>query len=236
MTGWKPKGAHWMLTKNEHQPDLVDFLLIGKQGEQIRDVRKLKYTGLDLEVKLPGICRVCQSYENLAGVDFFSFSGEEKMKKWKETGGGIHNREISFLNLVKELPEPTKPRFLCVGAEGYLLGNDMDQLVHRPSEATLENFISITSLIVWPPSIENQGQGRISYFSGGDSFSNTESKLSAWLGNTRVRVIKASHHGARSSTPPAMLQSMKPSKFIISAGFEHGHPSKCVLVHILTTC
>ncbi|KAJ5725997.1 uncharacterized protein N7483_007354 [Penicillium malachiteum] len=235
---WKPKGAHWLLTRNKTHSDLVDFLLLCTGKKPFQDMRRMKFKDVDLAVKLPGICRMCENYENLAGVDFFSVYDEEKMQNWKKGGGGIHERQITFTKLLEELPNPEKPRFLCVGAEGYVLGDNMAQVVHRPSEATLENFISICSLIVWPPTQDPKTDARASYFSGGDSFNNTESKLATWLAGTRVRVIKASHHGARSSTPSAMLESMKPSKFIISAGFEHGHPSKslCVLLHILNNC
>lgn len=228
-TKGKPKGRHWMLRKND--ANIVDFLLLKKKDDNTwyRDLKRFTKNQVS-QYKyewIPDICRVCEGYENLAGVDFFSpFPSQPNQRLF---AAGVYNQNITFqalLDTLRILNDP-RPRFLCVGAEGYIMGLPMSaQNVTKPSEATLENFISIMSLIVWPAHTTNDNQARVSYFSGGDSFQGTESRLSAWLGNTHVCVVKASHHGSHSSTPSAMLENMKPSKILISAGYEYGHPSK----------
>ncbi|RAO68272.1 uncharacterized protein BHQ10_004284 [Talaromyces amestolkiae] len=233
----KPKGRHWMLRKNlddRDDPNLVDFLLLKKKDDNTwyRDLKRFTKNQSSQYIYdwIPRICRVCEGYENLAGVDFFSpFPSNPNERLF---AANIHNQDITFqqlLDLLSEMDNP-QPRFLCVGAEGYVMGSRKNtQNVTKPSAATLENFISIMSLIVWPAHETNNDQARVSYFGGGDSFQGSESRLSAWLGNTHVCVVKASHHGSHSSTPSAMLENMKPSKVIISAGYEYGHPNWTII-------
>jgi len=89
----------------------------------------------------------------------------------------------------------------------------------------MENHISIISIIIWLKSDRNNNEGRISYLTGGDSHSETEAKMKSLLGDRNIPVIKASHHGSRTSTPFDLLSHVRPDKIIIAAGYEHGHPS-----------
>ena len=65
----------------------------------------------------------------------------------------------------------------------------------------------------------------------GDIEREGEEFLVAHLDKAQVAVLKAAHHGSRDSTSDALLESIKPTVAIISAGFEnlYGHPHAEVL-------
>ena len=65
----------------------------------------------------------------------------------------------------------------------------------------------------------------------GDIEREGEEYLVAHLDKAQVAVLKAAHHGSRDSTSDALLESIKPTVAIISAGFEnlYGHPHAEVL-------
>lgn len=71
------------------------------------------------------------------------------------------------------------------------------------------------------------------FYFGGDLTSDIENKLS--MGDD-ITVLKASHHGSKSSTSNAFLQKTVPRDVIISTGVNnrYGHPHKDVIESILS--
>ena len=69
------------------------------------------------------------------------------------------------------------PKFLCINAEGCVLGNQSNPADPRNQNAldvggaTLENYISIISVILWPAS------ERLSLLMAGDAYHSTKKKL-----------------------------------------------------------
>jgi glyoxylase-like metal-dependent hydrolase (beta-lactamase superfamily II) len=219
-----PKGRHWRLQRNETSHNL-EVAMIKASAKKI-------FIGLTNRPKatriwLKGICKVVEGFENLWGIDVFSDLDKDNnhIRIGEDVLEGVKDANINNVMNLLEKDGKTAPVFLLVGAEGYLIGEEknMERLL-EPSGETLENFISIVSLIIWPPNPENK-VGRVSYFNGGDTDKNTEAKLATWMDKTPVRVYKTSHHGAYTATPPVVLQTLKPEKVLISAGYEFGHPS-----------
>jgi len=71
------------------------------------------------------------------------------------------------------------------------------------------------------------------FYFGGDLTSTIENKLPV---NDNITVLKASHHGSKSSTDEAFLQKTLPRDVIISVGVDnrYGHPHKEVIENILS--
>jgi beta-lactamase superfamily II metal-dependent hydrolase len=93
------------------------------------------------------------------------------------------------------------------------------------THATGDNYVSIMMLLVFIPRVQN-GSMHVSLFAGGDAHMETENQVVDFLQQHTVEVVKAGHHGARTSTSAMLLKRLQPNKFIISAGHEYGHPSK----------
>lgn len=228
-----PKGRHWRLQRNETSHNL-EVAMIKASAKKI-------FTGLTNRPKatriwLKGICKVVEGFENLWGIDVFSDLDEDNnhIRIGKVDLEGVKDANINKVMELLKKNGKTAPVFLLVGAEGYLIGEKKNmECLHEPIGETLENFISIVSLIIWPPSSKNK-EGRVSYFNGGDTDKKTEEKLATWMAMRPVRVYKTSHHGAYTATPPVVLQTLKPKKVLISAGYEFGHPSMSFSIPLAT--
>lgn len=72
--------------------------------------------------------------------------------------------------------------------------------------------------------------GDVSLILTGDGGAEAERGMAARLAPARVRILKAGHHGSRSSTWPAFLDAVRPSAALISAGRGnvYGHPAPAV--------
>lgn len=116
------------------------------------------------------------------------------------------------------------PVLLCVGAEGNVMGCKTVPI----TAGTGDNYVSIMVLLIWIPRIPD-GPMHVSLFAGGDAHMATEDLVIDFLQGHCVEVIKAGHHGARTSTSANLLKSLQPNHFIISAGHEYGHPSRLSL-------
>ncbi|OJJ42076.1 hypothetical protein ASPZODRAFT_20802 [Penicilliopsis zonata CBS 506.65] len=221
-----PKGRHWRLGKNA-KGDHVEVVMVKNSSTSIyTGISARSYKELDW---LPGICKLVERFENLWGMNVFTGLPINKtpLEGRSDAQGGT---DVTIKDVMGQLKDDKMPVFLIVGAEGYIMGEKKEMKnLREPVGETLENFISIVSLIVWPPSAENGKKGRVSYFNGGDTDKNTEERLAKWMAGTTVRVFKTSHHGAYTATPPAVLKKLQPDKVLISAGFEYGHPSWVVL-------
>jgi hypothetical protein len=126
-----------------------------------------------------------------------------------------------------------RPGMFIVGANRLILGTDdpqlaLTQVTSRGGRVgvidklpTETNQRSIATMIIWP-------SGRMSAYFAGDLDYKDETGIVKWMGadGTRVTVptVKASHHGASTSTPTITLTNFKPKNFILSAGVSHGHP------------
>lgn len=129
-----------------------------------------------------------------------------------------------------------RPRFVCLGAGGYCIGQNKAFKV-KPSR----NETSILSLLYWPST--NRG----SYWTGGDGFPSLTEHLAAkffkdtGLFHKPIKVVKLDHHGssrefsnvANTSKISAtflaepfftMTVSANPSKIIVTPGDDYGHP------------
>ncbi|KAM0544226.1 hypothetical protein ACHAPJ_011915 [Fusarium lateritium] len=124
------------------------------------------------------------------------------------------------------------PILLCIGAMGNVLGCNT---VPITTHATGDNYASIMVVLLWLPSTSIQNDPpRASLFIGGDAYQDTEELAAVFLEQVTVEVMKASHHGSRSSTSVTLLKALMPNKFIISAGNEYGHPSWQIIAFLLT--
>ncbi|KAF4440704.1 hypothetical protein FACUT_3242 [Fusarium acutatum] len=125
-----------------------------------------------------------------------------------------------------------RPILLCIGAMGNVLGCNT---VPIAKHATGDNYASIMVVLLWLPSTSIQNDPpRASLFIGGDAYQDTEELVAVFLEQVTVEVMKASHHGSRSSTSVTLLKALMPNKFIISAGNEYGHPSWQIIAFLLT--
>ncbi|KAF4501986.1 hypothetical protein FAGAP_1777 [Fusarium agapanthi] len=124
------------------------------------------------------------------------------------------------------------PILLCIGAMGNVLGCNT---VPIAKHATGDNYASIMVVLLWLPSTSiPDDPPRASLFIGGDAYQDTEELAAVFLEKVPVQVMKASHHGSRSSTSVKLLKALMPNKFIISAGNEYGHPSWQIIAFLLT--
>ncbi|KAK7419843.1 hypothetical protein QQZ08_010677 [Neonectria magnoliae] len=187
--------------------------------------------------------------DNLLGLDMFSGQLFNDSKDIPKFGSDDESYRITnvcaafktrFGNLGGEpsygltngytlLAEAKRPLLICIGAMGQVMGS-----VSKPiTEATGDNYASIMMVIVWVPNTPTLNPSHVSLFSGGDAHMDTEDLVLQFLQGYQVEVIKAGHHGARTSTSARMLKMMRPNKFIISAGKEYGHPSWQLLAFLL---
>lgn len=209
------KGAHYMLMSSE--AGFVDFALY----DSFESLNKKKnQSPNDIVTK---VCKYKDGFQNIIGVDYF-FPGDDR---YQAANSRLSSLLFNLKTSSTAKQNSKRPRFLCIGAEGSIIGAPDPRLQNRLSTAgaTAENFISLISIIVWP------ADGRISLLTAGDAHHITEDNLAKFLRDDagvapHIPVIKASHHGAISSTPPELLLRTKPQKIIISAGMEYGHPSE----------
>jgi hypothetical protein len=186
---------------------------------------------------------VVEKSPQLLGLDFFTgcrFQGDTPVYGEDQAGYRIHGVCEAFREGYTSnsptygLPtygldpddkwDAKYPVLLCVGAEGNVMGCARKNITH----ATGDNYVSIMMLLIWLP--RKTGAWHVSLFAGGDAHMETENQVVDFLEGCTVEVIKAGHHGARTSTSARLLKRLQPNKFIVSAGHEHGHPSKCLSV------
>lgn len=76
--------------------------------------------------------------------------------------------------------------------------------------------------------------GRVSILLTGDAGAAVEPSLAAQLSPARLRILKAGHHGSRTSTSQALIDAARPAAALISAGRGnfYGHPSAEVLARL----
>ncbi|KAJ5682777.1 hypothetical protein N7462_005942 [Penicillium macrosclerotiorum] len=174
----------------------------------------------------PRICKIVAGWDQLRGRDFFS--GESKIDNdvasipFKDLVKGIAGTpaflcvgaEGYLLNKARENQnqrrETHKKTVAAAKNNRKAAQNERPPETAKPWTAngdTWENYISIMSLIVWPPSPRNGENGRISYFCGGDANAVSEKELAEWLDGYSVAVLKASHHGAHTATPRSCSRS-----------------------------
>ena len=211
------KDAHYTLRPSG---DSVDIWLY-QSIDSLHAPKKEKLPG----AKLLRICKRLDGCASLKGRDFFSPRDD-----YRNTTADATLR--SLLGDIKTKGNQKCPKFLCIGAEGCVLDNQSNPADPRNQNtldiagATLENYISIISIIVWPAS------KRLSLLTASDAYHSTETKSREFLRKNpnglppHILIIKASHHGATSTPPPQLLNELNPQKVIISARQEYGHPSE----------
>lgn len=76
--------------------------------------------------------------------------------------------------------------------------------------------------------------GAVSILLMGDAGEAVEPVVAAQLAPARVRILKAGHHGSRTSTSQALLEAARPAAVLISAGRGnfYGHPSPQVIARV----
>lgn len=115
------------------------------------------------------------------------------------------------------------PRFICLGADGYVKGANTTPVPQNPSQ----NERSLLSLIWWPKS------KRCSYYTGGDGNPKLETlhlipamKADPYrINGAHVTVMKLDHHGSAEEYGSGdVLKGLTPNKIIITPGHQYGHP------------
>ncbi|PPJ57972.1 hypothetical protein CBER1_09402 [Cercospora berteroae] len=155
---------------------------------------------------------------------------------------------------------PGAPAYYIVGCRGYFLGgadirtrvgagNVQPMAVRGPHMMVIDepftpskldpNEFSIMSMLVWkhaPTGIPMRGQFRISMYNGGDSEWLNEAQLVDWLaqsGHTlTIDVMKIGHHGSKAGTSIKLIQQLNPSYYLMSAGYQFGHPTHFLLNYL----
>ena len=133
----------------------------------------------------------------------------------------------------------TKPIFLVYGIDNVRLNSDEwkilpDHMRKAGQAQQVMNDSSVMALVMWPTSRRPGEKRRISLYVGGDIDIDNEKEMLGWLDNGgsihqinttyTLDVVKASHHGADTSTPERFF--IQNSQYIIlSAGTRHGHPT-----------
>lgn len=76
--------------------------------------------------------------------------------------------------------------------------------------------------------------GDVSFFLPGDIERDAEAEVSAHVVSSRLRVLKAAHHGSRTSTTTRFLQAVRPRVVVFSCGREnrYGHPAAEVVTRV----
>jgi competence protein ComEC len=76
--------------------------------------------------------------------------------------------------------------------------------------------------------------GNLSMVFTGDAGENVEPAIAAQLSPSPLRILKAGHHGSRTSTSRALIDAARPVAALISAGRGnmYGHPSPAVLARL----
>ncbi|MFJ5715438.1 DNA internalization-related competence protein ComEC/Rec2 [Neobacillus sp. NPDC093127] len=79
--------------------------------------------------------------------------------------------------------------------------------------------------------------GGVTWFFGGDLDQEGEMKISKQYPNLSIDVLKAGHHGSKTSSAEAFIKQIKPSTALISAGESnrYGHPHQEVLERLRET-
>ena len=77
--------------------------------------------------------------------------------------------------------------------------------------------------------------GAVSIVLPGDAGPAVEAALADALSPARLRVLKAAHHGSRTSSTPVFLDAVAPAVVLVSAGRanRHGHPAPAVVARVL---
>jgi competence protein ComEC len=77
------------------------------------------------------------------------------------------------------------------------------------------------------------------YLSAGDADQKQETEIALWLKQhwpvtENQRILKISHHGSKTSSAPALIQTVNPTRAWISVGKgnSYGHPSSLVLTRL----
>jgi len=154
------------------------------------------------------------------------FTGEHSSKSVK-----LHLPIDSLLTYSKELKAGGPPVFLCIGADSRLINQQpiapQAQQAKKEQAAKLMNDSSILAVIAWPLMVS--GKPRLSLYTGGDAEEDREVEVLKWVGNGAVQstidVIKLGHHGSHNATPE-LMGHCRTQYFVVSAGEDHGHPSK----------
>ncbi|KAF3936965.1 hypothetical protein ABW19_dt0208183 [Dactylella cylindrospora] len=219
------KGHHWQMEVGDKQlKGNLNFLIQAEVGKNAFLQKKGKNTKW---VQSPSIAKlVLSGPSNLVGRDFFSGAQATVDRKTCPSLLALRDSTIQAKTSNKD-----HPLLLCVGAYGALVGHQ-DEPIKKPPEGTIDNFVSIQAFLMWP-----RLNSDISFYCGGDAHAGTEGMLAKYIqnGNWRILTMKASHHGARTSTHPLLLQVGNPAKVIISAGEEYGHPKDNELLDEMNT-
>ena len=181
------------------------------------------------KVKSERLFKVVCKYTELIGLDLFTdklcHDDATDPLWWQQPGHDVKS-------VCEKAPQPADgshwPVFLCMGAAGYVFGQTEAVKMPSGTHYTVDNYNSILAVLAWP----HEPKFRMSHLCGGDAHMITEKAMMAFLKpsnvteeETYIEVLKAAHHGARTSTPSNLLRQCKPKKFVISAGDSHGHPS-----------
>lgn len=131
--------------------------------------------------------------------------------------------------------QTVQPGIYIVGISKRTIGPPPGYEVVDDGSGKPKNESSVACMIIWPGTGVGPGSApRLSHYSAGDLHWMEEGQIVRWTGADGVRTtkggwvttVKASHHGAKSSTPVNMLDRFNPQNVIASAGEKNGHPSK----------
>jgi hypothetical protein len=190
-------------------------------------------------LECPNSIKVCYGPDELIGRDFWTNqkvpSPVNNIKHISQVEQALSRNSLQSLdpNFRNRPKFETWPIFFCFGAAGTVIGDATKPLPTKTEgEETPANRSSIMSLLYWPAM--NGTPESISMYWSGDAVKSIETtfakKVTSFLGNRRVGILKLSHHGSQHSTPMELLDALKPCRFIVSAGShrKYEHPRECI--------
>ncbi|OIW33122.1 hypothetical protein CONLIGDRAFT_666486 [Coniochaeta ligniaria NRRL 30616] len=227
-----------VVTSTEPKPHGADFYATGAGA-----IKRLGVV-LDDGTKVDNIA-LMYSDMNLIGADFFNsvnpppsaaiaggWDSPTAMATWHK-GRSWH-----------KTTHPGAPGLYCVAQNWDCVGPGTLSLHHVDAtdevgiidtkSSTPTNQSSLAALIVWD-------NGQLSHYVGGDRDDPREIPIVAWTdtdgtdaSGKHVTSMKASHHGAATSSPTTMFENFNPQNIVVSAGSDYGHPRWEIIMYAST--
>ena len=136
-------------------------------------------------------------------------------------------RQRALGKWLREEAKGDRPVFLCIAANGFWCGaTEAVEVIE--DEVKKRNKTSAFFVITWPKTQQ------ICYYAAGDGnklieqvFADTE--VFHYDNENKIGTLaaKATHHGALTAFNQDFFKELSPEKYIVSAGKQYGHPSKC---------
>ena len=168
----------------------------------------------------PNLLRMRIGTANLLGRNFFSREDPPPNVRNSPNLSTLLNHYDTWASMYPDIvgvaDNAKIPGFFCVAANTNVIGGTSAKLL------TVTNKSSICCLIAWKPT------DYVSLFSAGDAHAALELAICDWLqfedtDDKAATILKLSHHGSASSTPPILWPRLKPQHVVSMSSLLAGH-------------